>query len=144
MGTEQRQSFLSRHKPSVVVLASQLSAAVVHGVVKALENGRGLDVESRRGPIDPFQILMIRMLITGIACSIYLWYRRVPEFPLGPRDVRPLLLFRAIGGVLGAGGMYCEIFPPVAPQIKSDELINHPDVISQTLSCTSLSPKRPL
>lgn len=119
MGTEQRESFFSRHKPSVVVLASQLSAAVVHGVVKALENGKGeLDVESGRGPVDPFLILMVRMLITGVACSLYLWYRRVPEFPLGPREVRPLLLLRAIGGVLGAGGMYCENFPPVAPQVK--------------------------
>lgn len=100
VSTEERPSFVARHKPSAVVLASQIAAAVVHGVVKALENGKDT--------VDPFQILLVRMLITGIGCSLYLWHRRVPEFPLGPRDVRPILIFRAIGGVLGAGGMYCK------------------------------------
>lgn len=91
---------MSRHKPSLVVLASQVSAAVVHGVVKSLESGADA--------VDPFQILLVRMAITGVGCSTYMWLRRVPEFPLGDRDLRPMLLLRAAGGVLGAGGMYCQ------------------------------------
>lgn len=102
MDTAARSSFLARHKPSAVVLASQVSAAVVHGVVKALETG------GAQPTVDPFQILLVRMLITGTGSSLYLWYRRVPGFPLGPHELRPILIARGIGGVLGAGGMYCK------------------------------------
>lgn len=100
MGAGTQPSFLARHKPSAVVLASQISAAIVHGVVKVLENGDDA--------VGPFQILLIRMVITGVGCSLFLWHQKVPEFPLGEREVRPLLLLRAVGGILGAGGMYCE------------------------------------
>lgn len=100
MGTDERPSFVARHRASLVVLASQGSAAILHGFVKALENGAD--------PIGPFQVLLIRMLITGIGCSLYLWVKGIADFPLGPREVRPLLLLRAVGGILGAGGMYCE------------------------------------
>lgn len=100
MGTEERPSFVARHRASAVVLASQISAALVHGVVKALESGTD--------PIDPFQILLVRMIITGIGSSLCLWIKGVPDFPLGQHDARSLLLLRAAGGILGAGGMYCE------------------------------------
>lgn len=99
MGTEERQSFVARHRASMVVLVSQISAAFVHGVVKALESGEE--------PVGPFQILFVRMSITGVGCSLYLWVRKNQEFPLGQREARPLLLLRAVGGILGAGGMYC-------------------------------------
>lgn len=99
MGAVTQPSFLARHKPSAVVLLSQISAAIVHGVVKGLENGDD--------DVDPFQILLIRMVITGVGCSLFLWHQKVPEFPLGEREVRPMLLLRAVGGILGAGGMYC-------------------------------------
>lgn len=101
MSSQENASFLSRHKPSAVVLVSQMSAAVVHGLVKTLEGGQDA--------IDPFLILLIRMVITGLGSSLYLWCIRVPDFPLGPRSVRELLLLRAMSGVLGAGGMYCEL-----------------------------------
>lgn len=114
MGAEERQSFAARHRASAVVLASQISAAFVHGVVKALESGHE--------PIGPFQILLVRMLITGVGCSLYLWVRRNPEFPFGQRDVRPLLLLRAVGGILGAGGMYCK--PPLVAQSPGRLLIS--------------------
>lgn len=103
MAAGSRPSFLARHKPSAVVLASQISAALVHGVVKVLENGDDA--------VDPFQILLIRMVITGVGCSLFLYHQRVPEFPLGDREVRPLLLLRAVGGILGAVGMYCKFIP---------------------------------
>lgn len=104
MGAETRPSFLARHHASAVVLLSQISAAVVHGVVKMLENGNN--------DVDPFQILFVRMVITGVGCCLFLWHQKVPEFPLGEREVRPMLLLRAVGGILGAGGMYCKLKSP--------------------------------
>lgn len=100
MGAREKSTFVARHRPSAVVLTSQISAAVVHGVVKSLETGKQT--------VDPFQILLVRMLITGIGCSAWLYCKRLPEFPLGPHDTRQMLVLRAVGGVLGAGGMYCK------------------------------------
>lgn len=97
-------SFVARHKPSFLVLASQVSAAFIHAIVKILETGER--------PVHPFQILQIRLLITGISCMLYLWYRGTSDFPLGPKDVRPLLVVRAVGGVCGAIGFYCMRFSP--------------------------------
>lgn len=45
-------SFVARHKPSFLVLASQISAAFIHGIVKILETGER--------PVHPFQILQVR------------------------------------------------------------------------------------
>lgn len=92
-------SFVARHKPSLLVLTSQVSAAFIHGIVKILETGER--------PVHPFQILQVRLLITGISCVLYLWYNGLSDSLLGPKDVRPLLVVRAIGGVCGAIGFYC-------------------------------------
>ncbi|KAG6367309.1 hypothetical protein INS49_001496 [Diaporthe citri] len=83
-------SFVARHKPSFLVLASQVSAAFIHGIVKVLETGER--------PVHPFQILQVRLFITGISCTLYLWCSGFPDFFLGPKDVRPLLVIRAVGG----------------------------------------------
>lgn len=96
-------SFFDRHRPSILVLFSQLSAAIAHASVKMLESGKDEDEF-----VDPFTILLVRMLITGVGSSSYLWYQKVPEFPLGQREVRPLLMLRATGGILGTAGMYCK------------------------------------
>ncbi|KAL1872353.1 hypothetical protein Daus18300_004323 [Diaporthe australafricana] len=94
-------SFVARHKPSLLVLASQVSAACIHGIVKVLETGER--------PVHPFQILQVRLLITGVSCMLYLWCNGSPDFPLGSKDVRPLLIVRAVGGICGAIGFYFSI-----------------------------------
>ncbi|KAL2292891.1 hypothetical protein FJTKL_07937 [Diaporthe vaccinii] len=94
-------SFVARHKPSFLVLASQVSAAFIHGVVKILETGER--------PVHPFQILQVRLFITGISCMLYLWCSGFNDSVLGPKDVRPLLVVRAVGGVCGAIGFYFSI-----------------------------------
>lgn len=104
-------SFVARHKPSFLVLASQVSAACIHGIVKILET------EER---IHPFRILQVRLFITGISCMLYLWCSGFPDFLLGPKDVRPLLFVRAVGGVCGAIGFYCMMLARV-PKVISPE-----------------------
>lgn len=104
-GTRNRPSFLARHSPSIMVIASQILAAVIQGIVKFLETGTQ--------PVHPFQILQIRLLVTGVGCTLYLWRKKTPDFPLGPRNMRPLLLLRALGGVCGATGFYCMKSPVI-------------------------------
>lgn len=105
-------SFVARHKPSFLVLASQVSAACIHGIVKILET------EER--PVHPFRILQVRLFITGTSCMLYLWCSGFPDFLLGPKDVRPLLFVRAVGGVCGAIGFYCMMLARV-PKVISPE-----------------------
>ncbi|KAH8673797.1 DUF6 domain protein [Xylariales sp. PMI_506] len=52
------------------------------------------------------QIIFVRMIITGSVGSFYLWYKKVPGFPLGPPEVRGLLLLRGLAGTLGLFGSY--------------------------------------
>ncbi|GKT66977.1 integral membrane protein DUF6 [Colletotrichum tofieldiae] len=95
------RSFLERHKPSLLVLASQLSAAALNGFAKFFETGDD--------PVHPFQVLFVRFLITGVASTFYLWYIKTPNFPLGLPELRSLLALRAAAGVFGAFGFYFSI-----------------------------------
>jgi drug/metabolite transporter (DMT)-like permease len=55
----------------------------------------------------PFQILFVRQSITATCCTTYgLATGKIPDFPLGPRSVRGLLVFRAICGFFGVFGLY--------------------------------------
>ncbi|OHF03967.1 hypothetical protein CORC01_00829 [Colletotrichum orchidophilum] len=95
------RSFLDRHRSSMLVLASQLSAAALNGFAKFFETGED--------PVHPFQVLFVRFLITGTACTFYLWLTKAPTFPWGPPELRWLLALRAAAGVFGAFGFYFSI-----------------------------------
>ncbi|KAK2016087.1 integral membrane protein DUF6 [Colletotrichum eremochloae] len=99
--TVMSRSFLERHKPSILVLASQFSAAALNGLAKFFETSDD--------PVHPFQVLFVRFLITGLASALYLGYTRAPNFPLGLSELRPLLALRAIAGVFGAFGFFFSI-----------------------------------
>ncbi|KAK2027945.1 hypothetical protein LX32DRAFT_721165 [Colletotrichum zoysiae] len=95
------QSFLERHKSSILVLASQFAAAALNGLAKLFETGDD--------PVHPFQILFVRFLITGLAGTLYLCYTKAPNFPLGLPELRPLLALRAVSGIFGAFGFFFSI-----------------------------------
>tara|TARA_R110002003_G_scaffold448_22_gene20020 strand:+ start:5471 stop:6508 length:1038 start_codon:yes stop_codon:yes gene_type:complete len=52
----------------------------------------------------PHQVIVARMGITFILSSLYMWWTKVPDFPLGARSVRGWLILRA---AFGFGGLYC-------------------------------------
>lgn len=54
------------------------------------------------------QVIFVRMLATAIAGSLGMWYKKVPGFPFGPREVRGLLALRGIAGTAGLIGLYCK------------------------------------
>lgn len=54
------------------------------------------------------QIIFVRMLATSILGCLYMWYKKVPDFPLGRRDVRGLLVLRGLAGFTGLFCSYCK------------------------------------
>ncbi|QPG77356.1 hypothetical protein FOA43_004768 [Brettanomyces nanus] len=58
-------------------------------------------------PMHPFQILFVRMTMTYIGCALYLGlYKRDPDFPLGPKGFRKLMMGRGVGGCISVAGQY--------------------------------------
>ncbi|ESW97225.1 hypothetical protein KL918_000833 [Ogataea parapolymorpha] len=55
-------------------------------------------------PIHPLHILAIRMFITYICCSYFLW--EDPNFPFGPKGYRIYMILRGLGGFVGVAGQY--------------------------------------
>jgi drug/metabolite transporter (DMT)-like permease len=54
------------------------------------------------------------MFITAVASYAYMWWTRVPD-PFGTREVRWLLIARAVGGFFGVFGMYFSLlYMPLA------------------------------
>ncbi|PQE17223.1 integral membrane duf6 protein [Rutstroemia sp. NJR-2017a BVV2] len=66
----------------------------------------------------PFQILFARMGLTMLCCCTWMWWKQVPDFPLGKRSVRGLLVARACSGFWGIFGMYYSLqYLPVADAV---------------------------
>ncbi len=98
--TSRTRDLFQKNRGDVLVLASQVLAALMHGTAKYLETGQT--------GVHPLQILTVRMVITVALSTSYMCYTHVDDFPLGSKTLRPLLILRAIGGTCGAVGFYCE------------------------------------
>ncbi|KIW05156.1 uncharacterized protein PV09_03707 [Verruconis gallopava] len=95
------QEFWARNKGLGLVLLAQVFGTLMNVTTRILElegnNGKGLH---------PFQVLFARMSITVVLASLYMYYKKIPDFPLGKKEVRPLLVARGLGGFFGVFGMY--------------------------------------
>ena len=61
----------------------------------------------------PFQILFFRMSITTVCSILYMWYTKVPHFPLGAKEVRGLLVARGLSGFVSrqTSEPFAEVMP---------------------------------
>ncbi|KAI2467531.1 hypothetical protein F4781DRAFT_307347 [Annulohypoxylon bovei var. microspora] len=94
-------SLVERYRPSLFVLASQVAAATLNAAAKY--------AETRLEQVHPFQVLHVRMLITALGCTWYLWRiggTSKSDMLFGTPDVRGLILLRALGGTCGASGFF--------------------------------------
>lgn len=96
-------SFYQNNKGLCYVLLAQVFGCLMNVTTRLLE------VEGNNGAgMHPFQILFVRMTITTVLSTTYMWWTQIPHFPFGLREVRWLLAIRGIGGFFGVFGMYCK------------------------------------
>ncbi|KAM0545997.1 hypothetical protein ACHAPJ_011109 [Fusarium lateritium] len=81
------------------VLLAQMFGSIMSMTTRLLETG----FETK---FHALQIIFVRMLATALIGSIYMWYKKVPHFPLGPPEVRGLLIIRGMAGSAGLFGLY--------------------------------------
>ncbi|KAF9764200.1 hypothetical protein IL306_002874 [Fusarium sp. DS 682] len=96
---EKLQNFYSRNIGLFYVLVAQLFASIMSMTTRLLETG----FETK---FHALQIIFVRMLATASIGSLYMWFKKVPDFPLGPREVRGLLILRGFAGSSGLFGLY--------------------------------------
>ncbi|KAF0640849.1 hypothetical protein FPSE5266_02380 [Fusarium pseudograminearum] len=96
---EKLQDVYSQNVGLFYVLLAQLFASIMSMTTRLLATG----FETK---FHALQIIFVRMLATALIGSFYMWREKVPDFPLGPRNVRGLLVLRGMAGSVGLFGLY--------------------------------------
>lgn len=90
------------NKGVFLILLAQATGSTMDAIVRFLQQGgHGMH---------PFQVIFARMSITTLLSSIYMWFTKVPDFPLGAPAVRGWLILRALAGFFGLFCLYCKEF----------------------------------
>ncbi|KAI0555767.1 hypothetical protein F4679DRAFT_5055 [Xylaria curta] len=92
-----------KHKAPIFVFGAQFFGALMNLFARLLELG---DTDTK---LHPMQLLLWRMLLTCLVCSLYIIRKQIPYGLLGSPEVRPLLVPRGIAGFFGIYGMWYSI-----------------------------------
>ncbi|KAH7139700.1 hypothetical protein B0J13DRAFT_504971 [Dactylonectria estremocensis] len=93
------KAFYAKNIGLFFVFLAQMFASIMSMTTRLLETG----FETK---FHALQIIFVRMFTTAVIGSLYMWYKQVPGFPLGPRSVQGLLVIRGIAGSTGLFGLY--------------------------------------
>jgi len=104
------KGFWHRNSGLLLVSVSQLFGALMNVTTRLLElEGEGMH---------PFQVLFARMALTTLFCCAWMWWKKTPDFPLGVKGIRLLLVARGLTGFFGIFGMYYSLqYLPVADAV---------------------------
>jgi drug/metabolite transporter (DMT)-like permease len=91
-------SFFKRNLGLVLIASAQLFFSLMNLSAKLLSMGNP--------GLHPFEIIAVRMFVTWLSAIAYLHYNKVPDYFLGPKGVRLLLVVRGIVGFFGLFGIY--------------------------------------
>ncbi|CAN8097566.1 unnamed protein product [Discula destructiva] len=80
------------------MLGAQIFSAAMNVSIRLLENAST--------HLHPLQILLVRMSITTLGITTWLFWQKKPNNILGKKENRLLLLTRAFGGFFGVFGLY--------------------------------------
>jgi drug/metabolite transporter (DMT)-like permease len=85
--------FWERNRGVVLVAVAQLFGALMNLAARLLELEAGMH---------PLQILFVRMSMTTVLSCLYMWWNKVPDFPLGAKGIRGVLVVRGVSGFVSA------------------------------------------
>ncbi|THZ29636.1 hypothetical protein D6C91_01470 [Aureobasidium pullulans] len=89
------------NKGVFLILLAQATGSTMDAIVRFLQQGgHGMH---------PFQVIFARMSITALLSTVYMWYTKVPDFPLGAPAVRGWLILRALAGFFGLFCLYYSV-----------------------------------
>ncbi|KAI0467248.1 hypothetical protein F4859DRAFT_518199 [Xylaria cf. heliscus] len=94
------REFCERNFGLFLVFSAQSFGSVMSTAAKLLTS------KDSPNQFHALHIIFVRMLATAILGSLYMWYKKVPNFPLGPRNMFPLLVLRGTAGFIGLFGLY--------------------------------------
>jgi drug/metabolite transporter (DMT)-like permease len=91
-------SFVHRNLGLFLIAAAQIFFSMMNLCAKLLS--------MEDPPIHPLEIIFVRMFITWFVALLYLHYSKVPDYLIGPKGVRLLLVVRGVVGFFGLFGVY--------------------------------------
>ncbi|EKD16077.1 uncharacterized protein L3040_003512 [Drepanopeziza brunnea f. sp. 'multigermtubi'] len=91
------------NKGAIYILISELFGTSTDAIVRGLQQGRG------GNGMHPFQVIIARLGVTFVLSALYMWWKEVPDFPLGNRAVRGWLVLRAVFGFFGLFCLYYSV-----------------------------------
>ncbi|KAI0887657.1 uncharacterized protein GGS22DRAFT_198835 [Annulohypoxylon maeteangense] len=98
---QELKTFYERNIGLFFVFLAQVFASLMAMATRLLETG----FEKK---FHALQIIFVRMFATAVLGSLYMWYKKVPDFPLGRRDIRGLLILRGLAGFTGLFCLYSD------------------------------------
>jgi hypothetical protein len=95
---ESMRRFWERNRGVVLVAVAQLFGALMNLAARLLE---------LEGGMHPLQILFARMSMTTVLSCLYMWRNKVPDFPLGAKGIRGVLVVRGVSGFVSVASCLC-------------------------------------
>src|SRR5690242_7260499 len=95
------KSFYERNFGLVLVFLAQTCGSIMNTVAKLLATGYETKFHA-------LQIIFIRMSCTTVLGMAYMAWHKTPDYPLGGRGIRGLLVLRGFCGFVGLFGSYCK------------------------------------
>ncbi|KAI1130185.1 DUF6-domain-containing protein [Nemania abortiva] len=92
--------FYERNFGLFLVFSAQTFGSVMSTAAKLLTS------QDSPNQFHALHIIFVRMLATSILGMSYMWCKKVPDFPLGPRNMLGWLILRGSFGFVGLFGLY--------------------------------------
>lgn len=108
------KTFYDRNFGLVLVFLAQTCGSIMNTAAKLLATGYETKFHA-------MQVIFIRMSCTTVLGMAYMAYNRTPDFPLGQKGIRGLLILRGTCGFVGLFGLYCTLFPYCLYHVRSGE-----------------------
>ncbi|KEY71219.1 hypothetical protein S7711_02329, partial [Stachybotrys chartarum IBT 7711] len=93
------KAFYDKNFGLLLVFLAQIFASSMNMTTRLLET-------SFEEKFHALQVIFVRMGFTMMFCILYMWYKQIPGFPFGSREVRGLLILRGVAGSSGLFGLY--------------------------------------